>query len=70
MSDEINKRTAEGYIACLPYAGDGWYLTDHPIPPKDIKDIDWGEPERSGMNIVDLFSDLEGKEVKVTVEVL
>ena len=69
------KRALEGYLYCIPYAGDRWVLTpkSYGTPPCDFKEFwKW----RENMNVMEektvdeLFDSLEGKKVRITVEVM
>jgi len=69
------KRMIEGYLYCIPYMGDRWILTpkNHGTPPHSPEEFwKW----RENMNIMEekvvdeLFDGLEGKKVRITVEVM
>ena len=73
--NEVRKRALEGYLYCVPYVGDRWVLTlkNYGTPPRNPEEFwKW----RENMNIMeekpidDLFDGLEGKKVRITVEVM
>jgi len=55
------KITLEGYLKCIPYAGDGWTLLPENREPKSIWD---------GTRIDHILGELEGKKIKITIEVI
>ena len=65
------KRVLEGYLHCIPFAGDRWILAKRKYSRpflQSVREVD-GEDlfERT---IYKLFEGLEGKKVRITVEVL
>ena len=71
---EVRKRALEGYLYCVPYVGDRWVITaeDYGKPPKNFEEFwEWGEALlKNGQLISRLFDTLEGKKVRITVEVM
>ena len=79
------KRVLEGYLFCKPYVGDAWILLKDRNLVKEyceinkkkfdrkvtIKELDrQREIEESGEYIDSVLCDLEGKKVRITVEVV
>ena len=79
------KKVMEGYLICVPYVGDAWILLKDRNLAKEyceinrkkfdrkvtIKELDrQSEIEESGEHIDSVLCDLEGKKVRITVEVV
>ena len=64
------KREAEGYLYCIPYMGDRWIIAKKKYGEfiSDIDDVD--EEDLFGRSISNLFDGLEGKKVRIIVEVI
>jgi hypothetical protein len=56
------RRTAEGYLYCIPYVGDLWFLTPEPTEGSKI----FG----NNVYLEDLLTGLEGRKVRITIEIL
>ena len=82
---EKEKKVMEGYLICVPYVGDAWILLKDRNLAKEyceinkkkfdrrvtIKELDrQSEIEESGEHIDSVLCDLEGKKVRITVEVV
>lgn len=71
----MKARELEGYLYCAPYVGDKWILTPENLgkpPRKDSKEY-WTRflPRiREEKDIASLFDGLEGRRIRVRVEVL
>ena len=64
------KRVMEGYLHCIPFVGDRWILAKRKysrpfLQPREVDDEDLFE-----RSIYKLFEGLEGKKVRITVEML
>jgi len=79
------KKVMEGYLICVPYVGDTWILLKDKNLVKEyceinkkkferrvtIKELDrLHEIERGGECVDTVLCDLEGKKVRITVEVV
>jgi len=82
---EKEKKVMEGYLICVPYVGDAWILLKDRNLVKEyceinrkkldrkvtIKELDrQSEIEDRGEHIDSVLCDLEGKKVRITVEVV
>ena len=67
------KRVLEGYLYYIPYVGDRWVLTpkSYGTPPCDFKEFwKWRDMLDDERPVDDLLDGLEGKKVRITVEVV
>ena len=71
-SEKFKIRKGKGYLSIISYCGDGYYLTSSKIQePKDHEFYsEFIRKVEDGLRIDDLFDDMQGKKIKVTVELI
>lgn len=66
----VEKREMEGYLHCVPYAGDGWILAKQKYSKPLLYSTEVDEEDYFERNVEKLFRGLEGKKIRIVVEVV
>ena len=64
------KRVKEGYLYCSPYVGDRWFLAKEKREIEKHGELEIPKEHLEDIDIAEIFDNVEGKKVKITMELM